>query len=515
MKKTFILLIIHTFFFIFVAGCSNDKQLTVETHVISLVDVVQCEESDVFTVAFDRYHTDIKQLPIGVFDSGIGGLTVLSEIVRLDLFNNETQEAGPDGSPDFEGEHFIYLGDQANMPYGTYPSENKEEFLRELILKDAIFLLGQRYWPSDMSVSPRYDKPPVKAIVIACNTATVYGLEHIRDALEQWNIPVYLIGVVEAGANGAVEMLNKNGVEGTVAVMATVGTCMSKGYVRAIEKSSSNAGIKTPMVIQQGCLGLAGAIEGNASYITTFEDKASEEYQGPAVGNSIAPIDPTLLPQYAFEPSGILGDFDDTATLRLNSVENYIRYHTTSLVEKYRKSGNPKPINTVILGCTHFPYQVGSIAASFERLRTFVDDNGSKLYNELIAEHISFIDPAKLTAVQLYKPLRHSGLLLRKVETSVTLTDEFYISVSHPSIDEAHLTENKTFTYDYKYSRNHGRVDIEYVKRVPMSRRNLSPTVIKYIMETMPWIWERLVSFNLNSPRCRNLPCSSKITFIE
>ena len=117
--------------------------------------------------------------------------------------------------------------------------------------------------------------------------------------------------------------------------------------------------------------------------------------------------------------------------------------------------------------------------------------------------------------MQLYEALRDSGLLLEKDETSVTLTDEFYISVPHPSIDEAYLTENKTFTYDYKYGRDFGRVDIEYVKRVPMSRENLSPAVIKNITETMPWIWERLVSFNINSPRCRDLSSSARNTLIE
>ena len=90
MKKTVLLLIIHTFLCMFVSGCGNNKEFTDETPVISLIDVVQREESDVFYVAFDRYHTDMKQLPVGIFDSGIGGLTVLSEIVRLDFFNNET-----------------------------------------------------------------------------------------------------------------------------------------------------------------------------------------------------------------------------------------------------------------------------------------------------------------------------------------------------------------------------------------------------------------------------------------
>ena len=68
-----------------------------------------------------------KALPIGVFDSGTGGLTVLEAILALDAFNNETGKPGTDGKPDFSKEYFQYLADQANMPYGNYAAENKEQ----------------------------------------------------------------------------------------------------------------------------------------------------------------------------------------------------------------------------------------------------------------------------------------------------------------------------------------------------------------------------------------------------
>lgn len=66
------------------------------------------------------YQTETRSLPIGVFDSGIGGLTVLEAILELDAFNNETLRPGSDGRPDFENDQFVDLGDQANMPYGNY-----------------------------------------------------------------------------------------------------------------------------------------------------------------------------------------------------------------------------------------------------------------------------------------------------------------------------------------------------------------------------------------------------------
>ena len=82
------------------------------------------------------------------------------------------------------------------------------DFLRELIIKDSIFLLGRRYWASRDAADPSFDKPPVKAIVIACNTATAYGLEDLRAALKRWELPVLTVGVVEAGASAVMEHIH-------------------------------------------------------------------------------------------------------------------------------------------------------------------------------------------------------------------------------------------------------------------------------------------------------------------
>jgi glutamate racemase len=500
-------------------GCGSD-QPPAQAQPGTLVELIGQNESELFPIAPELHQLPSPKLPIGVFDSGIGGLTVLAEIVRLDNFNNVTHVPGPDGIPDFEDERFIYLGDQANMPYGNYSAENKTEFLRELIVKDAAFLLGRRYWPSKSAVSPMFDKPPVKSIVIACNTATAFGINHLRDTLTQWNIPVYIIGVVNAGAEGAIENIRKSGAvrneqaeimsAGAVAVMATVGTCSSDGYVRALEQSASDAGIDIAAVIQQGCFGLAGAIEGDSSYITA-EDGSSGSYQGPSQDNPNAPIDMSLLARYSFESSGIIGDANGGDAIRLNSVENYIRYHTTTLVENYREAGNTRPIGTVILGCTHFPFQAEAIGAAFERLRTFEDQDGSRPYGGLIAEQIGFIDPAQFTAVQLYENLRDSELLLEEPETAVIDTDEFYISLPHSGTETSNLTESGGFTYDFKYGRVPGSVDVEYVKRVPMSLQTLSPAAIGSISDTMPWIIERLAKFNAESPRCKGIPATERI----
>jgi hypothetical protein len=95
------------------------------------------------SIDFAAYAGDRSQLPIGVFDSGIGGLTVLEAILASDLHDNKSGKPGADGIPDFQSERFIYLGDQANMPYGNYAAENKTKLLQEHVVKNMDFLQRQ------------------------------------------------------------------------------------------------------------------------------------------------------------------------------------------------------------------------------------------------------------------------------------------------------------------------------------------------------------------------------------
>jgi len=259
-----------------------------------------------WTVDFAALSEDRASLPIGVFDSGIGGLTVMEAILGLDAFDNETLRPGADGQPDFAGERFIYFGDQANMPYGNYPAKGREDFLRELIVKDAVFLLGTRWRPA-AGAAPRFDKPPVKAIVIACNTATAYGLESICAALREWRLDVPVIGVIEAGARATAAALPDDGRPHAVGVLATVGTCASGAYPRAIARATGQAGKSPPLVVQQGSANLAAAIE-----------------------------------------SGERG-----------AIVNHARADVAALVRQHT-------VEAVVLGCTHFPLARAELAEAFE-----------------------------------------------------------------------------------------------------------------------------------------------------
>jgi glutamate racemase len=135
--------------------------------------------------------------PIGVFDSGIGGLTVVRELVSQ-----------------MPSEGIVYLGDTARVPYGTRSPETVRRYARE----------GVRYLLSK----------GIKFLVVACNTVSSVGLEDLsRD------IPVPVLGVLEPGARAAAEM-TRNGKVGVIGTSATIG---SSSYVRAIKALKGDADV--------------------------------------------------------------------------------------------------------------------------------------------------------------------------------------------------------------------------------------------------------------------------------
>ena len=125
---------------------------------------------------------------IGIFDSGIGGLTVASEIAQQ-----------------LEAEDLIYLGDTARLPYGTRSPATVARYAE----KAAGALL----------------KYPIKALVVACNTASAYALEHLTESTD---VPV--LGVIRPGARAAVA--SDHG--GKIGIAGTAGTIASGAYQEAI-----------------------------------------------------------------------------------------------------------------------------------------------------------------------------------------------------------------------------------------------------------------------------------------
>ena len=146
-------------------------------------------------------HTRDK--PIGIFDSGMGGLTVMKSLMQL-----------------LPNEALVYLGDTARLPYGT----KSPETVKRYAVQCARALL-------------RYD---IKMLVVACNTASATALSDLSNALA----PTPVVGVIEPGAEAAIEAAP----HGRIAVLATEGTVRGGAYLRAIHARNPKA-----QVTQKAC----------------------------------------------------------------------------------------------------------------------------------------------------------------------------------------------------------------------------------------------------------------------
>jgi glutamate racemase len=142
-----------------------------------------------------------QDLPIGIFDSGVGGLTVYRAL----------HERLPH-------ERFVYLGDTARVPYGTRSLSTVERYA----IENARFL----------------EAHGIKILVVACNTASALALPAIRDAVR---VPV--LGVIGPGAGAAVESSAKRSARRRIGVIATEATVQSGAYASAISRLDPNASV--------------------------------------------------------------------------------------------------------------------------------------------------------------------------------------------------------------------------------------------------------------------------------
>lgn len=145
------------------------------------------------------------KLPIGIFDSGVGGLTVYRA-----LHNR------------LPNEHFVYLGDTARVPYGTKSLATVERYA----IENSQFLAARG----------------IKLLVVACNTASALALPKIRE-----KIGLDVIGVIGPGARKAAE-ITKNETNPKIAVIATEATVSSNAYLASIKQASQRA-----EVVQTAC----------------------------------------------------------------------------------------------------------------------------------------------------------------------------------------------------------------------------------------------------------------------
>ena len=228
--------------------------------------------------------------PIGIFDSGIGGLTVARAV--HDLLPREST---------------IYFGDTARVPYGPKSPETVRRYSRQIL----DWLLGQ----------------DVKAVVIACNTATAHALDDLRT-----RSPVPVIGVVEPGARAAAAATRS----GVVGVIGTAGTIASGAYVRALHRERDDL-----RVVARAC-----------------------------------PL---------FVPLVEEGWFDHPAT--------------ALVAEEYLASLGAAGIDTLVLGCTHYPMLAPLLA-------------------RIMGPGVGLIDSARETARELARVLADAGIAAPRDSTA-------------------------------------------------------------------------------------------------
>jgi glutamate racemase len=435
-----------------------------------------------------------NNLPIGVFDSGTGGLTVLEAMLTLDAFNNITGAPGSDGKPDFEKEYFQYLADQANMPYGNYAAENKTKLLQEHVIKNMDFLLKNKY---DLTKADASYKQGVKMLVLACNTATAFALPEVQEFVRNSKADVPVVGVINAGVKAALAYQSTH-EKGTIGVFATAGTVASDGYPKTLRKMAQQLGMAEPSIVSQGGYGLADAIDRDYSF---FDEKAAgyrKDYKGPSVANTNYRIDTALLNVYNFnkENNKLLCEFDDKGRcldVQLNDPENYVRYHLVSLFERMRAQGIAKPMNTLILGCTHYPFMRDTIRNVLKELYN-LKLNGNYPYRSVIAAQVELIDPAIETAKEAYLEMRKMML----DNAAAKDINRFYITIPNTALPEVKLQQDGWFTYAYKYGRVEGE-NKPYVKFVPFDSNNISVATYERLKQALPTVYTSVVRAALSS----------------
>ncbi len=247
--------------------------------------------------------------PIGVFDSGMGGLTVLRELI--------TQ---------LPQESFIYLGDTARLPYGTKSAETIRHYAEQIT---AILI-----------------KKNIKLLVVACNTATSAALPYLRKCFP--SLPI--LGVIEPGAIAAIDTTKNN----RIAVLATEATINSGIYEKTIQSFNPEV-----QVISQSCglfvaLAEEGCVDDDIAklvvkkYLSSIKNN-SDKIDCVLLGCTHFPVLESIISEFLGPTITIVNSAKTTATavkkqldtLSLNSkMENRIvQFLVTDLPERFTRIG--------------------------------------------------------------------------------------------------------------------------------------------------------------------------------
>ena len=251
------------------------------------------------------------KLPIGLFDSGVGGLTVLDAMQRR-----------------MPHEDMLYLGDTARLPYGTKSPDTITRYALQATAK----LVEQR----------------VKLLVIACNTASSAALP----ALRRHFAPLPVIGVVEPGASAAVERSRK----GHVAVIATEATIGRGAYQEALQRLRPNIRVTPRACSLLVSLAEEGWLDGQEceSIVARYLNPIFTGQDAPdclLLGCThfpllLAPIRKVLGPAVQIVDSAettagcVLDELASAGLLRKNNAQGKIRFFTTDDPERFARTGS-------------------------------------------------------------------------------------------------------------------------------------------------------------------------------
>jgi glutamate racemase len=253
----------------------------------------------------------VNAAPIGVFDSGLGGLTVAAQILRK-----------------LPGESIIYLADTAHVPYGDRPKDE----IRGYALDITGFLrrLG------------------AKMVVMACNMSSAVALDHAREAFP--DLPV--LGVIEPGARSAVRLAGDK----PVGVLATTGTVNSHAYSRSIQSARPDLA-----VYEQACPGFvplveAGQAESDEAYAV------ARQYVQPLLEHGIGAI-VLGCTHYPFVASAIAAAAGDSVRLVDPAEETVVEIENILTKQEIHAPSPAAPTHRFF--CTGDPEGFGELGGRF------------------------------------------------------------------------------------------------------------------------------------------------------
>lgn len=266
--------------------------------------------------------SDISTAPIGVFDSGVGGLTVAREIMR-----------------NLPNEHIVYFGDTARVPYGSKSKDTIIRYSRQIIR----FLRTQQ----------------VKAIVIACNTASALALDEVEKELD---IPI--IGVIKSGARVAAAT-TKNKRVGVIGTESTINSRMYNRFIQELDPEITVLGKACPLfcpLVEEGWLKDPVTEEVARRYL---DELLREDIDSLILGCTHYPLLRSLIRGVVGESVNLVNPAYETAKelerlLQERGIANPgekapvkepYRFYVSDLAEKFKKFANsilPYDIETTI-----------------------------------------------------------------------------------------------------------------------------------------------------------------------